>query len=109
MTYYLFDEYEIHYNEQPSGTTQDWHAHSKVWETLYIIEGESIAKWKENDEVKEQIVKTGDVIETENTPHTFTNKSNSTTKFLVIKQVLSGKNNRGVFKTDKVKDIDTRS
>lgn len=30
ITYYLFDEYEIHYNEQPSGTTQDWHAHSKV-------------------------------------------------------------------------------
>jgi len=53
--YYLFEEYEIHYNEQAPHSTQVWHHHEKVWETLFIIEGELIAKWKENGEEKEQI------------------------------------------------------
>lgn len=48
VTYYLFNEYEVHYNEQVPNSTQTWHHHEKIWETLYIIEGELNAKWKEN-------------------------------------------------------------
>lgn len=102
VDYYLFDEYEVHYNEQPPKSTQEWHHHETIWETLYIIEGELVAKWKENGEEKFQIVKAGDIIETEHTPHTFENKTETVVKFLVFKQVLSGENKRELLKTDKI-------
>ncbi|RJQ37709.1 cupin domain-containing protein [Candidatus Microgenomates bacterium] len=104
VLYYLFPEYEIHYNEQEPNSTQTWHHHEKIWESLYIIEGELTAKWQENGEIKTQIVKAGDLIETENSPHTFINNSNNIIKFLVLKQVLSGENKKELLKTDKVID-----
>lgn len=103
-TYYLFNEYEVHYNEQLPHTTQTWHHHEKIWETLFIIEGELTAKWRENNEEKEQVVKTDDLIETERTSHTFINHTNQMVKFLVIKQVLRGEDKKDLFKTDKVID-----
>lgn len=102
--YYLFPEYEVHYNEQPTNTEQDWHYHEKISETVFIIEGELLIIWRENDEEKSQIVKTGDLIQTEDSPHTFKNESGGSVKFLVIKQVLKGENNQEIFKNDKVED-----
>lgn len=104
VTYFLFDEYEVHYNEQIAGSTQLWHHHEKIWETIYMIEGELTAQWRENGEEKKQIIRAGDLVEVEYTPHTFTNHTANKIKFLVIKQVLKGLNNRDVMKTDKVLD-----
>lgn len=59
VTYFLFPEYEVHYNEQVPHSTQIWHHHEKIWETLYIIEGELIVKWKENNEEKRESYKSG--------------------------------------------------
>ncbi len=50
VDYFLFDEYEVHYNEQVQGSIQTWHHHQTIWETLYIIEGELTAKWKDGDQ-----------------------------------------------------------
>ena len=102
--YYLRDEYELHYNEQAPGTTQTWHHHDKILESLYMIEGELMAKWRENNEIKEQIVSKGDLIETENTSHTFENKTNKIVKFIVIKQVLTGIDKKNIMKNDKIID-----
>ena len=102
--YYLRDEYEFHYNEQAAGSTQTWHHHDKILETIFIFEGELTAEWKKNGEVKKQIVKAGDFIETENTPHTFINHSDKKVRFIVVKQILSGKNKREILKNDKVID-----
>ncbi|KKQ88325.1 MAG: Cupin domain protein, partial [Berkelbacteria bacterium GW2011_GWA2_38_9] len=33
--YYLRDEYEIHLNEQIPSSTQTWHHHEKICETLF--------------------------------------------------------------------------
>jgi uncharacterized cupin superfamily protein len=104
VTYFLFDEYEVHFNEQAPGTIQTWHHHDQVWETIYIIEGELTAQWKEENEVKSEIVKAGDLIESERSSHTFTNKSDKIVKFLVLKQVLKGDNKKEIFKTDKIVD-----
>ena len=102
--YYLFPEYEIHYNEQSSKTTQTWHHHETVWESLYIIEGELLVKWNEEGKVREQVVSEGDLIETERSPHTFINNSEKVAKFLVLKQVLSGVDKKDLLKNDKVVD-----
>lgn len=104
VDYYLRKEYEVHYNEQVPGSTQTWHHHEKILETLFIIEGELTAKWKESEQVIEKIVRTGDLIETENTPHTFTNHTDKIVKFLVIKQVPSGTDKKELLKTDKIVD-----
>ena len=104
VDYYLRDEYEVHYNEQIPKSTQTWHHHEQILETLYIIDGELTAKWKENGEVVEEIVRAGDLIETEDTPHTFINHTDRVARFLVIKQVLSGEDKRELLKTDKVVD-----
>lgn len=104
VDYYLFDEYEVHNNKQAPHTTQTWHHHEILWESLLVIEGELTAQWREGDTDKSQIVRAGDFIESEDTPHTFTNHTDKVTKFIVIKQVLSGKKHRDIFKTDKVLD-----
>ena len=73
VSYFLFDEYEIHYNEQIAKSSQTWHHHKTIWETLFIIEGELTARWKDNGEIRSEVVKAGDIVETERTPHTFIN------------------------------------
>ncbi len=102
--YYLFNDYEVHYNEQAPQTTQTWHHHEKIWETLYIIDGQLTARWREYGEEKSQIVGPGDLIETGRTPHTFSNDSDETVRFLVIKRMPSDENYREVLKNDKVLD-----
>jgi len=104
VTYFLLPEYEVHYNEQIPNSVQTWHHHEKIWETLYIIDGELTVKWKEHNEEKHSIVKTGDLIESERSPHTFENHSNKIVRFLVIKQVLNGQDKKELLKTDKVID-----
>ncbi|MBA3724318.1 MAG: cupin domain-containing protein [Candidatus Levybacteria bacterium] len=104
VTYYLLNEYEVHYNEQLPDTTQIWHHHEKIWETLYIIEGTLVAKWKDDEEEKAEVIKAGDLAETERTPHTFLNESGKTVKFLVIKQIPKGEDYKEILKTDKVID-----
>lgn len=104
VTYYLFNEYEIHYDEQKPNSTQVWHHHEKVWETVYVIDGGLLIKWKEDGVEKLETVKSGDLLETERTPHTFTNNSGKTVKFLVIKQLLNGKNKKDILKNDKILD-----
>lgn len=104
VDYYLRKEYEVHYNEQVPGSTQTWHHHEKISETLFIIEGELTAKWRNEGNEHTQIVSAGDLIEPENTPHTFTNHTNEIVKFLVIKQIFSGNDKTELLKTDKVVD-----
>lgn len=104
VDYYLFKEYEIHYNEQSPKTTQTWHHHKKIWEVLFILEGELTAKWREGNEEKEEVLKAGDLVETERTPHTFTNNTENIVKFLVFKQIPQEKDFSETFKTDKILD-----
>ena len=104
VQYYLFKDYEIHYNDQAPHTTQTWHHHEQIWGTLYIIDGELTAYWRDQGEEKSQLIKPGDVIETERTPHTFSNNSDETVRFLVIKRMPSGKDFTDILKTDKVLD-----
>lgn len=105
VNYYLFDEYEIHLNVQPPHSGQDWHYHQKIHETVIILEGEMTAFWEEGGETKSEKLEAGDLVETENTNHTFKNESDQPAKILVIKQILSGEDKRETFKTDKVTTI----
>lgn len=104
VRYYLFNDYEVHYNDQAPHTTLTWHHHEHICETLYIIDGQLTAKWREEGKEYSEIVKSGDLIEVENTPHTFINESDETVRFLVIKRISNNDNFKEIFKTDKVID-----
>ena len=99
-----FPEYEFQYDEQQPNTILKWHHHEKIWETIYIIEGELVAMWKENGEKKEQVVKMGDVIEPGYGSHTFENRSDKIVKFIAFKQILIGKDMKEMIENDKVYD-----
>lgn len=104
VAYYLFPEYEVHYNEQAPHTTQTWHHHEKIWETLYIIDGELVAYWRDQEGEQSSILRPGDVVETERTAHTFANESGKVVRFLVIKRMPGGGDFSDAFKNDKVLD-----
>jgi uncharacterized cupin superfamily protein len=104
VSYYLFKDYEIHYNEQAPHTTQAWHHHDKIWETLYIIEGELTAMWRQDGEHHSEVVRAGDLVETERSPHTFVNSTNNSVRFLVVKHIPSDEDFSEVFKQDKIPD-----
>ena len=104
VRYYLFKDYEVHYNDQAPHTTQTWHHHNIIWETVYIINGELTAHWLEGDEEKSQVVRSGDLIESERTSHTFSNDTDEIVRFLVIKRIPSDEDFTDVFKTDKLLD-----
>jgi uncharacterized cupin superfamily protein len=99
-----FPEYEFQYDEQRPQTVLKWHHHAKIWETIYIIEGELVARWKEDGKEKEQIVKEGDVIEPGYGSHTFENRTEEVVKFIAFKQILVGKDMREMIEKDKVYD-----
>ncbi|OGI25129.1 MAG: hypothetical protein A3J76_02865 [Candidatus Moranbacteria bacterium RBG_13_45_13] len=101
---YGFSEYEFQYDEQQPHTALKWHHHEKIWETIYIIEGELMARWKEDGEIKEQMVKAGDVIEPGFRSHTFENRSDKIVKFIAMKFVPSGQDKKKIIENDKVYD-----
>lgn len=101
VVYHLFPEFEIHYNEVPSGTHQLWHHHEIIEEVLYILSGELEAHWKEGPKAFLQVVHAGDVVRVESTPHTFINNSSTTATFLVIRLVPTGTDKREILKGDK--------
>jgi hypothetical protein len=63
-----------------------------------------LLEWKEDGELKQLIVKKGDLVETEDTPHSFTNQSDSLARYIVIKQVLSGEDKVDLFEKDRYSD-----
>jgi len=102
VDYYLQQEYELHYNEIPPRTVQEWHSHSTIEELIFIVGGSIEARWLENGEVHKETAKKGDLIRVGDTAHTFANIDKETASFIVIKLVLAGKNNSQIFKEDKI-------
>ncbi len=101
LWYYLFDEYELHYNELPPGATQQWHCHDKIEEAVFVISGQMRAEWIEDGARRSAMLSEGDFSRSENSVHTFTNTSSDVARFIVLKLILDGTNKREIFKTDK--------
>jgi uncharacterized RmlC-like cupin family protein len=104
VVYHIFPEFELHYNEVPAGASQIWHHHEVIEEILYILSGGLEARWREDGKdhpQNSQIVKVGDVVRVENTPHTFINSSKKTCTFIVFRFVPTGTDKRETLKSDK--------
>lgn len=102
ISYYLFDEYEVHHGEIPPGVIQPWHHHKIINETLYLIEGKVIFHYLEDGEKKQQEIVPGNVVQVENTPHTFSNPFQKACKMLAFRFIPTGVNQREAIKNDKI-------
>lgn len=99
VTYYIFPEYEIHYNELSPKTEQQWHYHKTIEETIYIIEGKIEIWWIENNVKKNKKVRKGDVIRVEDSMHTLKNNTKNLAKFIVFRLILTGQDKKKSLKT----------
>jgi uncharacterized cupin superfamily protein len=106
VDYYIFPEYEIHYNELAAGTVQQWHHHEAIEETLLILDGELDARWREDDKIRTECVYSGDIVRVGRSIHTFANMGHGVTTFVVFRLVLDGHDKRHLIKSDKVVDDD---
>ena len=104
VDYYLFPEYEVHYNEVKPGTIQLWHHHQQISESLFIIEGELEVWWLENKTKVKKIVTAGDLVQVENTSHTFINSTDKIVKMIAFRFVPDGIDKSKIIKNDKVLD-----
>jgi len=102
ISYYIFDEYEVHYGELSPGVIQPWHHHEIINETLYIVEGKVLLHYLENGENKQREVVPGDVVQVEDTPHTFSNPFKAVCKMIAFRFVPEGINKHEIIKNDKV-------
>ena len=102
ISYYIFNEHEVHYGELAPGVIQPWHHHSIISETICVVEGKTKLHYLDNEEKKEKIVVSGDVVRVENTPHTFSNPFAKTCKMIAFRFIPRGIDQREVIKNDKV-------
>ncbi len=104
VVYYLFSEFEVHYNEFMPGTVQEWHHHNKIEEVLYLVEGRLEAQWIQDEEIYSRPLSSGDLVRVKNYVHTFLNPFPEKAVGLVFRFVPDGTDKRDLIKNDKVLD-----
>ncbi len=102
VDYYIFHEYEVHYGRLPPGIVQPWHHHAIINETLFVIQGKVKLHCWENNKKTEIVIKPGDVVQIEDTVHTFSNPFNQVCKMIAFRFVPQGIDQREVIKKDKI-------
>jgi mannose-6-phosphate isomerase-like protein (cupin superfamily) len=102
VSYYIFNEFEIHMNKISPKSIQEWHYHSKIEETLMIIKGELTCRWLEYDEEKSKKINANEIVRVGNSTHTFENETDGEVEFIVFRFVPNGVDKREIIKNDKV-------
>jgi uncharacterized RmlC-like cupin family protein len=101
VQYYLFPEYEVHYNELPAGICQQWHHHTTIEETIYMVSGQLNLDWLDAGKLSTDVLRQGDLARLGSAPHALRNDSATAASFLVLKLVLDGTEKCAVFREDK--------
>jgi uncharacterized RmlC-like cupin family protein len=104
VSYYLFDEYEIHANLIEPGSVQGWHHHERIIEALYVTAGSIEARWLDDGEVTTRRLNRGDVITVGASVHTFANPFDHAAEFVVFRLVPDGIDKRALMKNDRHAD-----
>lgn len=101
VSYFIFNEYEIHLNKIPPNSIQEYHKHTKIEETIVVTEGEICIKWLENNEVHSKKLIKDTVARVKQSIHTITNPTNLEATFIVYRMVPTGEDKRDIIKSDK--------
>lgn len=102
VSYYIFEESEIHLNRIAPGSVQEWHYHSNIDESLLITKGALTCRWLEDGEEKTRIAVEHEIVRVGNSVHTFANETSDEVEFVVFRFVPDGRDKREIIKKDKV-------
>ena len=101
VNYFIFDEYEIHLNNLPPHSIQEWHKHNSIEEVIFVISGKLKILWKEAEQTECRIVSENSIVRVKNSIHTLENESDEDVRFLVYRMVPDGVDKRNIIKNDK--------
>jgi len=102
VSYYIFNEFEIHMNKISPKSIQEWHYHSKIEETLMIIKGDLTCRWLECSEERSKKITVNEMVRVGNSTHTFENETDEEVEFIVFRFVPDGIDKRTIIKNDKI-------
>lgn len=102
VSYYIFNEFEIHMNTISPKSIQEWHYHSKIEETLMITKGELTCRWLEGDKERSRKIALNEIVRVGSSTHTFENETEEEVEFIVFRFVPEGMDKREIIKNDKV-------
>lgn len=101
VSYFLFDEFEVHKNTIPKNTIQEFHKHSKIEEVIYVTKGTIIVEWIEDNKIQSKEASENTLVRVKKSIHTIKNTSSEDAEFIVFRMVPDGKNKREIIKHDK--------
>lgn len=101
VSYFIFDEYEIHRNIMKAHTIQEWHYHSKIDESLFVVKGELTAYWIEEGHKKKEIIHPNEIVRVKQSVHTFENETDEDIEFIVFRFVPDHVDKKDIIKNDK--------
>lgn len=101
VDYYIFDEFEIHKNIIAPHSFQEWHRHKIIDETYFVISGEIVFCWVENNKEQSITIRENDALCAKKSIHTIKNPTDQNAEFLVFRMVPTGNSQREIIKTDK--------
>ncbi|WP_243129528.1 cupin domain-containing protein [Clostridium sp. HBUAS56017] len=102
VNYFIFDEYEIHLNNMPPNSIQEWHKHLTIEESLLVTKGEVSVKWRDDKREYSKKVTKDMIVRVKDSIHTIENITNEWAKFVVFRMVPSGESKRDIIKNDKI-------
>lgn len=108
VSYYIFEESEIHLNRIEPGSVQEWHYHTLIDECLLITRGTLTCRWMEDGAEKRREVHEREIVRVGTSVHTFANETEEAVEFVVFRFVPEGKDKREIIKNDKVVVEDIR-
>ncbi len=101
VLYFLFDEYEVHWNRINPGVAQNWHWHKRINEVLLVIQGHIRVNWISRGRKTSRVLNSGNLVEFGKAVHSIENSGKTPAVFIIIKLILAGNSKRRIFKSDK--------
>lgn len=101
VNYFLFDEFEVHVNVIPPGAVQEWHFHSKLEESILILDGKLLFSWTSQGHSNSRLLEKGTLVRVKDSVHTFSNASDKDTSFVVFRFIPDGTSKHELIKNDK--------
>lgn len=102
VSYYIFEESEIHLNRITPGSVQEWHYHTLIDECLLITKGVLTCRWLEDGAGRTRQVHEQELVRVGSSVHTFANETDQDVEFVVFRFVPDGRDKREIIKQDKV-------
>lgn len=102
VNYYLFHEYEIHFNKMPPHTIQDWHCHQHIEEVIMVTKGNLNCLYLENQKIRTVKIHEKELLRVKKSIHTLSNDDDQECEFIVFRLILTHKNKRKFFVEDKI-------